>query len=61
MKEFIIGKNDAGQRLDRFISKGRVQDLTNSLNTTNKIIKKYVNNRPACFIEQMERALERMR
>lgn len=24
-------------------------------------IKKYVNNRPACFIEQMERALERMR
>lgn len=30
--------------LDRFISKGRVQDLTNSLNTTNKIIKKYVNN-----------------
>ena len=23
-------------------------------------IKKYVNNRPACFIEQMERALERV-
>jgi ABC-type glycerol-3-phosphate transport system substrate-binding protein len=26
------------------ISKGRVQDLTTSLNTTNKTIKKYVNN-----------------
>lgn len=30
--------------LDSYIAKGRVQDLTSSLNTTNKIIKKYVNN-----------------
>ncbi|MBQ8175204.1 MAG: hypothetical protein IJ009_07380 [Clostridia bacterium] len=32
------------EMLDGYISKGRVQDLTSSLNTTNKIIKKYVNN-----------------
>ncbi len=30
--------------LDSYIAKGRIQDLTSSLNTTNKIIKKYVNN-----------------
>lgn len=30
--------------LDSYIKQGRVQDITSSLNTSNKIIKKYVNN-----------------